>query len=448
MTLVDRIRSWFVRQETGSIAQEARSIERIGAQHRRLGREWYFRGGASGWYRFWGKTPRVRTTLAQEALFLTAERQQEVIGKALAYAELPWWQKLFSPWRRDYALFLYFGGQRYLSTSQESEPLSSDFTRRFLGLLSGSRYAKDWQARFSQDDRLRLSHGKDLVGVEEAKLVSLKERLEGVSVELAVAQEEARRAKIGVQIASYTVSAAKAGDKTVISRMMISTQVLADQSIDWGKALLALRKQVLVLIGEVRVIQGLSSRQGASLVQLKEQVLRLGSQLSQASEAAEQEAKSMIAIGDQVYDDSGQVALDRLEESKVSLEKSKVFFEESRRRAEASGRRAEASGRRALAARQGLVQLLEQRSLRLDEAERRIRGMTKLSRLREPSAWTETDILRMRLQILDQAYRGGVYHFLWSSRVFQASPVFSSIFNPKRRKSEQDTVEDKRLPFN
>jgi hypothetical protein len=163
--------------------------------------------------------------------------------------------------------------------------------------------------------------------------------------------------------------------------------------------------------------------------------------LSQASEAAEQEAKSMIAIGDQVYDDSGQVALDRLEESKVSLEKSKVslekskvFFEESRRRA--------------LAARQGLVQLLEQRSLRLDEAERRIRGMTKLSRLREPSAWTETDILRMRLQILDQAYRGGVYHFLWSSRVFQASPVFSSIFNPKRRKSEQDTVEDKRLPFN
>jgi hypothetical protein len=379
--------------------------------------------------------------LAQEALLLTAERQQEVIGKALAYAELPWWQKLFSPWRRDYALFLYFGGQRYLSTSQESEPLSSDFTRRFLGLLSGSRYAKDWQARFSQDDRLRLSHSKDLVGVEEAKLVSLKERLEAVSVELAVAQEEARRAKIGVQIASYTVSAAKAGDKTVISRMMISTQVLADQSIDWGKALLALRKQVLVLIGEVRMIQGLSSGQGASLVQLKEQVLRLGSQLSQASEAAEQEAKSMIAIGDQVYDDSGQVALDRLEESKVSLEKSKVslekskvFFEESRRRA--------------LAARQGLVQLLEQRSLRLDEAERRIRGMTKLSRLREPSAWTETDILRMRLQILDQAYRGGVYHFLWSSRVFQASPVFSSIFNPKRRKSEQDTVEDKRLPFN
>ncbi len=441
MTLVERIRSWFVRQETGSIAQEARSIERIGAQHRRLGRQWYFRGGASGWYRFWGKTPRVRTTLAQEALLLTAERQQEVIGKALAYAELPWWQKLFSPWRRDYALFLYFGGQRYLSTSQESEPLSSDFTRRFLGLLSGSRYAKDWQARFSQDDRLRLSHSKDLVGVEEAKLVSLKERLEAVSVELAVAQEEARRAKIGVQIASYTVSAAKAGDKTVISRMMISTQVLADQSIDWGKALLALRKQVLVLIGEVRMIQGLSSGQGASLVQLKEQVLRLGSQLSQASEAAEQEAKSMIAIGDQVYDDSGQVALDRLEESKVSLEKSKVslekskvFFEESRRRA--------------LAARQGLVQLLEQRSLRLDEAERRIRGMTKLSRLREPSAWTETDILRMRLQILDQAYRGGVYHFLWSSRVFQASPVFSSIFNPKRRKSEQDTVEDKRLPFN
>jgi exonuclease VII small subunit len=196
------------------------------------------------------------------------------------------------------------------------------------------------------------------------------------------------------------------------------------------------------------MIQGLSSGQGASLVQLKKQVLRLGCELSQASEAAEQEAKSMIAIGDQVYDDSGQVALDRLEESKVSLEKSKVSLEKSKVFFEESRRRAEASGRRALAARQGLVQLLEQRSLRLDEAERRIRGMTKLSRLREPSAWTETDILRMRLQILDQAYRGGVYHFLWSSRVFQASPVFSSIFNPKRRKSEQDTVEDKRLPFN
>jgi hypothetical protein len=432
MTLLERIRSWFVRQEAVSAEQEeARLMERLRAQHRRLGRQLYWQGGASGWYRLLGKTPRVKMTLSAEAAVLTPQAQGLVRSRALAYVQLPWWKKLFSSKRRDYRLFLYLGSQRYLAATRESKPLVAAFRDDFLLVLRGSRYARHWHARFVADDAARLACSR--LHAVQAPILQFKQRLEALSAELAASRVKAKRAKAWAEVASYTVAAAKSGDRSVPSPMMVSTQELGKRAMGCGKALLELSKQAAALVVEVNASGQPAVSRHPGVVSLQREVSRLAVGLDGCCKEAEQEGALALKTGRQVSCDSGDVAWGRAAKAKKAAEAMKAEADAARADAQEARRQRLQADRLLAQARQVAVQRLERRSLRLDEQERRIRGMTKMQRFREPSAWTEADIFMLRLGILQDAHRGGVFHLLSSSRVFNTvSPVFSSLFNPQR----------------
>ena len=415
---------------------ESEEFRRIRAAHLRLGRGIYWRGGLASWYRLWGKEPRRRKTLADQAALLGKRERDQVARNAVTYAGLPWWKKLFSVKRRDYNLFLYLGGRRYLSANCRSNPIGDAFRRLFLPLLQRSRYGEHWYLPFSRGDERRLANWRQRQVSEgllqQAK--SLKQQLQKAKAEIEEVEVRVKKARAWAEVSEYSVAAAKDGDRSLKSRILVTAQDLGKESMRCGAEAIHTGLRVLAVVRDVRKQRLPLATGHPGLGALKKEVEELASEVVSISKKTMDVGELAKSQGYRVAWWAGEVAHARAKAMGEAAEAMRGEAEAMRGEAEAMRGEAEAATLRAREtrrllneARQAAVGQLEQRSLELDRREREIRGMTKLQRLREPSAWTEADIFLMRIAILREAIDRRVYHLL------PASPVFSSIFNTQRR---------------